>query len=593
MAVQSRIQLKNWFKRGLKPLEAQFADWIDSFWHQSEDSIPISAINGLETLLNSYAVATAVTASLDALKDGVPSEGDTLNKLYNLIASLGELVGDHDASTGLPTTGTGEGGAIDKGDYWHITTAGTIAGLGDLAVGDVLFAKADNASVAADFFYLPFASLVAAATDTAAGILEIADQSENEIAATSGTAAGADYTRAVTPRGLWWFWAKIKTLAVTFTNTLKAKQIAGTFGVLTDAATIAWDGSTIGNLAQVTLGGNRTLGAITNPVSGAIYVLRIIQDATGGRTLAFNAAYTFPDGIIPVLNSGANAVTTLSFFYDGTAFRLMANGGGRIKLSDLLLANQAASAGTYKLVYVDDTGKVIKEVNMAVDPTNHSLTVKGIDQLSSHFTLLLQDSLGNTVAKFRNDQVVEFGGTPKITIPAGTLSGVALFQFLANQSMAFRIGDGSTDWIVFESTTGAPLVRMLKPIKYNQGVGFESYKYQFFASVGTTAGADTVIGSLSLPAGKKATVYAKVIASDNADNTMGGDILGVFKNTAGNTLSRIGHTQRISADLTATAKLVANNTSKVIEFTFTNDTGTGHAYDVCFEVDIVIQTSPA
>jgi hypothetical protein len=100
-----------------------------------------------------------ITVNANPLLDGVPTQGNTLKKLYDLITSVGELVGDHDASTGLPTTGSGIAGAIDKGDYWFITVPGTIVGLGDLAVGDVLFAKVNGADEASEFFFLPFASV--------------------------------------------------------------------------------------------------------------------------------------------------------------------------------------------------------------------------------------------------------------------------------------------------------------------------------------------------------------------------------------------------------------------------------------------------
>ena len=39
--------LKNWFKRGAKPLASQFAEWIESFWHKDEQ-IPANKIDGLQ-----------------------------------------------------------------------------------------------------------------------------------------------------------------------------------------------------------------------------------------------------------------------------------------------------------------------------------------------------------------------------------------------------------------------------------------------------------------------------------------------------------------------------------------------------------------
>jgi hypothetical protein len=51
MAIQNINTLKNWFKRGFKPLQQQFYDWMDSYWHKDEQ-LPMSSINGLESILN-------------------------------------------------------------------------------------------------------------------------------------------------------------------------------------------------------------------------------------------------------------------------------------------------------------------------------------------------------------------------------------------------------------------------------------------------------------------------------------------------------------------------------------------------------------
>ena len=55
MATTSREQLKAWFRKGLKPLESQFAAWLDSYWHKS-DSIPMSSIDGLNDALNNHTI---------------------------------------------------------------------------------------------------------------------------------------------------------------------------------------------------------------------------------------------------------------------------------------------------------------------------------------------------------------------------------------------------------------------------------------------------------------------------------------------------------------------------------------------------------
>ncbi len=55
MAITSREQLKAWFRKGLKPLESQFAAWIDSYWHK-DDSIPMSSVEGLNDALNNRTI---------------------------------------------------------------------------------------------------------------------------------------------------------------------------------------------------------------------------------------------------------------------------------------------------------------------------------------------------------------------------------------------------------------------------------------------------------------------------------------------------------------------------------------------------------
>ena len=86
---------------------------------------------------------------------------------------------------------------------------------------------------------------------------------------------------------------------------------------LTDASTIAWDASS-NQVAKVTLGGNRTLGAATNQVDGAVYVLSVIQDGSGSRTLSFNSNYKFTGGEAPTLTTTASAIDVLVFLSNGS-----------------------------------------------------------------------------------------------------------------------------------------------------------------------------------------------------------------------------------------------------------------------------------
>jgi hypothetical protein len=81
---------------------------------------------------------------------------------------------------------------------------------------------------------------------------------------------------------------------------------------LTDAATIAVDMSTGINF-KVTLGGNRTLGAPTNTKEGASGTILVRQDATGGRTLAFNSVYVGQNGTDPSIDTTASRLSVLNY----------------------------------------------------------------------------------------------------------------------------------------------------------------------------------------------------------------------------------------------------------------------------------------
>ena len=89
--------------------------------------------------------------------------------------------------------------------------------------------------------------------------------------------------------------------------------------VLTDAATIAIDAANGGDpmICDVTLAGNRTLGAPTNPTNTRRIIIRVKQDGTGSRTLAYNAVYRFPSDIpSPTLSTAAGTTDIIAFVYN-------------------------------------------------------------------------------------------------------------------------------------------------------------------------------------------------------------------------------------------------------------------------------------
>lgn len=91
----------------------------------------------------------------------------------------------------------------------------------------------------------------------------------------------------------------------------------GAVVALTDGATITPDFAAANNFS-VTLGGNRTLANPTNLVAGQSGVIKITQDATGSRTLAFGSYWDFAAGTAPTLTTTANAVDILAYYVDSS-----------------------------------------------------------------------------------------------------------------------------------------------------------------------------------------------------------------------------------------------------------------------------------
>lgn len=101
----------------------------------------------------------------------------------------------------------------------------------------------------------------------------------------------------------------------TFTGTVTINANVSS-QTLTDAATVSWDVS-LGQVAYVTLGGNRIIGAPTNLKVGT-YILHVIQDGVGGRTLTWNSVFKWPAGVAPTLTTTASRRDLFSFVSDGT-----------------------------------------------------------------------------------------------------------------------------------------------------------------------------------------------------------------------------------------------------------------------------------
>lgn len=110
MAIRSLNQLKKWFQKGCYPTAAQFADWMDSFFHK-DDIIPITSVDGLSERLNdkyNAADGAALEARAGAIADDLAAHraesildhrsiNDNIERLETEDERLAQLIADETA----------------------------------------------------------------------------------------------------------------------------------------------------------------------------------------------------------------------------------------------------------------------------------------------------------------------------------------------------------------------------------------------------------------------------------------------------------------------------------------------------------------
>ncbi|MCG8698357.1 MAG: hypothetical protein MI922_09920 [Bacteroidales bacterium] len=155
----TRDTLKSYFQTGDKPSETQFAELIDSNFNKDDDTIEQDIENLENTKANlddsRFPDDDQKAALNNALEPSLENPFITWNQLNQLPPPTGSYIGDHDLNNGLPILGSGAENTVLKGDFWQLNNYSYLAELQpfqDVAVGDLLYAKVDNASNVADFF---------------------------------------------------------------------------------------------------------------------------------------------------------------------------------------------------------------------------------------------------------------------------------------------------------------------------------------------------------------------------------------------------------------------------------------------------------
>lgn len=242
--------------------------------------------------------ATSATTATTQANNAATSATNAANSAEAAAASAANLPNASTAGANkfLKTDSGGTG--------WEYQTAAQArASLGATTVGGAVFTAADAAAGRAALAARGEADDVL----LAAGKVIVFEGTSDDAYETTLTVANPTADRTATLPDA------DATLAGTNVEQTWTAQQTPKNGTLTDGASIDWNGASNGQVVAVTIAGNRTMNAPTNIKQYALYLMRVTQDGTGSRTLAWNAAYKFGSDGAPTLTTTAGKTDILSF----------------------------------------------------------------------------------------------------------------------------------------------------------------------------------------------------------------------------------------------------------------------------------------
>jgi hypothetical protein len=211
----------------------------------------------------------------------------------------GALVGNADTATTLATTRAIYGNNFNGSAALTQVIASTYGGTGNG------FAKFSGPTTSEKTFTLPDASATIVVQGGALGT-----PSSGTVTNLTGTASiNINGTVGATTPAAGTFTTMTATTAV-------LDDIRETVAALTYGATITPDAAD-GSIRTITLTGNVTFSAFSNPVSGQTITLIITQDGTGSRTLTSTMKFS---GASKTLSTAAASIDILTVSYIGTTY---------------------------------------------------------------------------------------------------------------------------------------------------------------------------------------------------------------------------------------------------------------------------------
>ena len=277
------------------------------------------------TSLRTAALTGDVTASANSFATTIANNVVTYAKMQQMTANrlLGNSTGAlaNMAEISLGATLTFSAGALQTAAHTGDVTSSANSFALTIANGAVSFAKMANLAASSLIGNATGGSAVATAITLGATLSFVGTAIQT--AAHTGDVTSSSNSFALTIAAGAVTYAKIASAALATAADYRAATASKLISAdvawaaaaevtLTDAATVAVDMSTGINFT-VTLGGNRTLGNPTNPKVGQSGYIRIAQDATGSRTLAYGSNWKFPGGVAPVLTTTASRVDFLYY----------------------------------------------------------------------------------------------------------------------------------------------------------------------------------------------------------------------------------------------------------------------------------------
>lgn len=124
------------------------------------------------------------------------------------------------------------------------------------------------------------------------------------------------------------------------------------------------------NCQVLTLTGNRTMGVPTNPRDGETIDLLVVQDATGNRTLTWNAIFLFEGGVAPVLATAPAAADRFSMIYNANLTKWFVGhfAGISVPAGASTIVNITGSTNYFNLLATLGTVSVATTVQVNVAP---------------------------------------------------------------------------------------------------------------------------------------------------------------------------------------------------------------------------------